>query len=295
MSEGFGPRELLECYARGVFPMSDARDDPGLFLVDPDWRGVIPLDRFHVSSRLARTVRSDVFEVRVDTVFSEVVALCAQSAADRRDTWINAPIERLYSELHEAGFAHSVECWREGTLVGGLYGVSLQGAFFGESMFSRARDASKVALVHLVARLIAGGYRLLDAQFMTDHLAQFGAEEISRREYRRRLREALVRGADFYAIGSSAAAAGGGAGGATGVGAGAGTVGGGVGALGAGVVAGRAGGGAAGPAAAAGAGAAAVGAEPAAGAAAATGRVAGATGAVAVAGRTALQVISQAS
>jgi leucyl/phenylalanyl-tRNA--protein transferase len=183
----FGVQDLLDCYARGVFPMADARDDDRVFLVDPDRRGVFPLNRFHVSKRLARTVRQDVFEVRVDTAFPEVVALCAEAAEDRAETWINRPIEQLYGELFRIGHAHSVETWLDGRLVGGLYGVSLAGAFFGESMFSRATDASKVALVHLIARLVAGGFTLLDAQFMTGHLAQFGAEEITRREYHRRL------------------------------------------------------------------------------------------------------------
>jgi leucyl/phenylalanyl-tRNA--protein transferase len=163
---------------------------------------VIPLDGFHLSRRLARTVRADRFEVRADTAFHEVVLACAASGPGRTETWINRPIERLYVGLHERGYAHSVECWDGGELVGGLYGVSLRGAFFGESMFSRRRDASKVALVHLVARLIAGGYRLLDAQFMTEHLAQFGAEEIVRAEYHRRLDRALDCAGDFYAIGS---------------------------------------------------------------------------------------------
>lgn len=211
----FGARELLNCYATGVFPMADSREDERLFLIDPEQRGVLPLDGFHVSRRLARTVRSGLYEVRTDTAFAEVVAACAAPREGHEDTWINAGIERLYGELHAMGFAHSVECWKDGALAGGLYGVSLKGAFFGESMFSRARDASKVALVHLVARLIAGGYRLLDTQFLTEHLGQFGACEISRREYRRRLKRALAVEADFQAFG-----AGGSAGGATGAGAG---------------------------------------------------------------------------
>lgn len=199
MSGRFGPRELLDCYARGVFPMADARDDDKVFLIDPERRGVIPLNDFRISRRLARTVRGDPFEIRIDTAFSEVVALCAQATPERAETWINGPIERLYGELHAQGHAHSVECWREGRLVGGLYGVSLQAAFFGESMFSRETDASKVALVHLVARLIADGFELLDAQFMTDHLRQFGAEELSRTDYKRRLSKALQREAGFGA------------------------------------------------------------------------------------------------
>ena len=187
----FGPAELLNCYARGVFPMADARDDDAVFLIDPERRGVIPLADFHLSKRLARTVRRDPFEVRIDTAFSEVVAACATSKPGRVETWINGPIESLYAELFAIGHAHSVECWLGEEMVGGLYGVSLEGAFFGESMFSTRTDASKVALVHLVARLIAGGFVLLDAQFMTEHLAQFGTEEISRAAYRRRLGKAL--------------------------------------------------------------------------------------------------------
>jgi leucyl/phenylalanyl-tRNA--protein transferase len=193
----FGARELLACYARGVFPMADAREDEKVFLIDPQHRGVLPLDRFHVPRRLARTVRGDPFEIRIDTAFAQVVALCAEAAPDRHETWINIPIESLYGELHALGHAHSVECWRAGRLAGGLYGVALQGAFFGESMFSRETDASKVALVHLVARLIAGGFALLDAQFMTEHLSQFGAQEIPRREYHQRLTRALAVSADF--------------------------------------------------------------------------------------------------
>jgi leucyl/phenylalanyl-tRNA--protein transferase len=203
----FDARDLLSCYARGVFPMADARDDDRVFLIDPERRGVLPLERFHVARRLARTVRADPFEIRIDTAFQPVVEACAASGPGRTETWINRPIEDLYVRLQELGFAHSVECWQAGELVGGLYGVSLQGAFFGESMFSRRRDASKVALVHLVARLIAGGYRLLDAQFMTAHLEQFGAEEISRLDYHRRLALALSAQGDFQRAGAPAGAA----------------------------------------------------------------------------------------
>lgn len=195
--ETFGPRELLACYARGVFPMADAREDDRVFLVDPEHRGVLPLERFHVPRRLARTVRQEPFDLRIDTAFAKVVAHCAAPAPDRPETWINPAIQHLYGQLFEAGFAHSVECWRDGRLMGGLYGVALGGAFFGESMFSRATDASKVALVHLVARLKLCGYSLLDTQFITDHLARFGAEEISRAEYRRRLDAALATPARF--------------------------------------------------------------------------------------------------
>jgi leucyl/phenylalanyl-tRNA--protein transferase len=212
--ERFSARDLLACYARGVFPMADARDDARVFLIDPERRGVIPLDRFHVPARLARTVKRDPFEVRTDTAFHEVVLACATPGPGRAETWINRPIERLYLKLHEMGFAHSVECWRGGALAGGLYGVALKGAFFGESMFSRARDASKVALVHLVARLKAGGFQLLDAQFMTEHLAQFGAEEIGRADYLRRLERALAVEAEFQRAGAGLGGGAGGAGGA---------------------------------------------------------------------------------
>ena len=194
----FSPRDLLDCYRRGVFPMAQSRDDPTLFLVDPDERGIIPLEGFHVPRKLAKVVRQDVFDVRVDTAFLRVMEGCATPAPGRTGTWINDNILNLYGALHRAGHAHSVECWKDGELVGGLYGVSLESAFFGESMFSFERDASKVALVHLVARLIAGGYRLLDTQFITPHLAQFGALEIDRSDFHLRLSDALNQRADFY-------------------------------------------------------------------------------------------------
>ena len=194
----FDSDALLTCYSRGVFPMAESRHDERLYLVDPDDRGVIPLDGFHVPRRLARTVRSDVYTVRIDTAFDAVLEACAEARPGRSETWINAPIQHLYAELHERGAAHSVEAWAGGELVGGLYGVSLGAAFFGESMFSDARDASKVALVHLVARLRLGGYRLLDAQFVTGHLTQFGAVEISRDAYQRRLAMAVGREGEFH-------------------------------------------------------------------------------------------------
>jgi len=200
LSRSFTWRDLVDCYGQGIFPMADSRDDARIFLVDPEWRGVLPLEALHVPRRLARTVRADAFQVRVDTAFPAVVKACAAARAGREDTWINAPIEALYGELFSEGLAHSVECWRDGALVGGLYGVALGGAFFGESMFSDARDASKVALVHLAARLRVGGYRLLDAQFITEHLTQFGAEEVPRVEYLRRLAFALEGVADFTAL-----------------------------------------------------------------------------------------------
>jgi len=196
-SDVFGPEALLACYARGVFPMAEARDDPRVFLVEPDQRGVIPLHRFHIPSRLRRTVRGEPFQVRVNTAFAAVLDACAAPAPGREDTWINAPIRRLYIELHQRGFAHSIECWRDETLVGGLYGVTLGGAFFGESMFSRSTDASKVALVHLVARLRKGGWRLLDAQFLTEHL---GAVETRQEAYLRMLPWALQATPDDAAL-----------------------------------------------------------------------------------------------
>lgn len=172
--------------------MAESRDDPRIFIVEPDQRGVIPLDQFHIPSRLRRTVRSEPFEIRIDTAFEAVLDGCAQAQGpDRQDTWINAPIRRLYGVLFDEGYVHSIECWRQDRLVGGLYGVTLGGAFFGESMFSRERDASKVALVHLVARLRMGGWTLLDAQFLTDHLSQFGAVETPQAAYLRRLKPAL--------------------------------------------------------------------------------------------------------
>ena len=190
--------DLIASYRAGVFPMSEGRDDPDLHLVDPHFRGVFPLEGFKVPRRLARTVRHDPYEVRVDTVFAQTVQACAAPTPDRPDTWINPAIETLYAELFARGVAHSVECWLGERLVGGLYGVALDGAFFGESMFSRATDASKIALVHLVARLKAGGYRLLDTQFQTPHLETLGAVEITRAEYRRRLADALAVQGDFY-------------------------------------------------------------------------------------------------
>jgi leucyl/phenylalanyl-tRNA--protein transferase len=192
------PELLLAAYSQGVFPMAERRDDPELFWVSPDMRGIIPLKRFHIPRRLARTVRSDRFEVRLDTAFTEVMLACAAPAPGREDTWINDEIVDAYSALHARRHAHSVECWRDGRLVGGLYGVSLGAAFFGESMFMRERDASKVALVHLVAHLVNGGFRLLDAQFLTSHLASFGAVSIPRDDYLVRLADAIARKADFY-------------------------------------------------------------------------------------------------
>lgn len=191
------PDLLLRAYTIGLFPMAETADDPELFWVDPERRGIIPLDAFHVPGSLKKTVRRDMFVVEADRDFVGVLEGCAELSAKRRATWINSEIVRLYGELHRRGFAHSVECRRDGRLVGGLYGVALGGAFFGESMFSRDPDASKVALVHLVVRLIRGGFTLLDTQFVTPHLARFGAIEITRAAYRRQLAKALEVQAHF--------------------------------------------------------------------------------------------------
>lgn len=203
----FTADHLIACYRRGVFPMADARDDDRIFLIDPEHRGVLPLDAFHVPRRLARTVRSDLYEVRVDTAFDAVVAACAEAKPNRPDTWINHPIERLYGDLFRRGQAHSVECWLDGRLVGGLYGVSLGGAFFGESMFHTVTDASKVALAYLIARLRKGGYVLLDTQFVTPHLAQFGAVSVRRGRYRKMLADALSHHGNFHALAEEASPA----------------------------------------------------------------------------------------
>jgi leucyl/phenylalanyl-tRNA--protein transferase len=194
---GFSADDLIACYRRGVFPMADARHDERLFLVDPARRGVLPLDAFHVSRRLARTIRQGRFEVRVDTAFEAVIEACAAPRPGRTETWINAVIQDLCVQLHRRGEAHSVEAWREGRLAGGLYGVALGAAFFGESMFSAERDASKVTLAALVERLRAGGYTLLDAQFLTGHLQGFGGLEIPRADYHRLLARALESEARF--------------------------------------------------------------------------------------------------
>ncbi|WP_342362715.1 leucyl/phenylalanyl-tRNA--protein transferase [Terrarubrum flagellatum] len=186
------PDILLRAYAAGVFPMAESADDPGLYWVEPKARGIIPLDGLIVSRSLAKAVKQDRFRIRVDHDFDAVITACAEAKSDRPNTWINARIRQLYRALFDQGNAHTIECWRDDALVGGLYGVSLGGVFFGESMFHRASDASKVALVHLVARLRRGCYRLLDAQFITDHLASLGAVEISRARYKRLLAEAVV-------------------------------------------------------------------------------------------------------
>ncbi len=182
---------VLRAYRHGMFPMAEGRAGEKLFWLDPIKRGVLPLDGFHLPRRLLRSILADGFTVTADRNFAGTIAGCATPVPDRTDTWINPQIERLFIELFRMGHAHSVETWQDGTLVGGLYGVALGGAFFGESMFSFARDASKIALVHLVARLRMGGFRLLDTQFVTEHLAQFGAEEIPRELYKQLLADAV--------------------------------------------------------------------------------------------------------
>ncbi|MGH6888702.1 MAG: leucyl/phenylalanyl-tRNA--protein transferase [Rhizomicrobium sp.] len=188
---------LLRAYTRGVFPMAAGRNEREIRFYSPNERGVLPLDRFRISRRLARTVRSDRFQIRINSAFTAVVQACAAPGPQRTETWINDEIINIYTTLHWNGYAHSVECWREGRLEGGLYGVAIGAAFFGESMFSRERDASKVALVHLVARLRRGGFVLLDTQFITPHLAHFGAAAIPRARYMDLLAQAVARPADF--------------------------------------------------------------------------------------------------
>jgi leucyl/phenylalanyl-tRNA--protein transferase len=194
------PEVLLKAYACGIFPMAESADDPALYWIEPDMRGIIPLDGFHLPARLERTVRTTPFTVWVDRDFDAVIDGCAEEKPDRARTWINERIRKIYRSLFEHGHCHSVEVYDGDTLVGGLYGVSLGRAFFGESMFHRARDASKIALVHLIARLIAGGFRLLDTQYVTDHLKTFGAVEVQKRRYHRLLQEALMGEADFAAL-----------------------------------------------------------------------------------------------
>ncbi len=191
---------LLKAYACGIFPMAESADSPELHWIDPEHRGALPLDGVRVSRRLARTIRQGRFDVRVDQAFEAVIDGCAASRAGRTSTWINDRIRALYGELFASGHCHTVEVYRDERLVGGLYGVGLQGAFFGESMFSTETDASKVALIYLCARLLEGGFRLLDTQFITEHLAQFGAQEISRATFHQRLTEALQATANFAAL-----------------------------------------------------------------------------------------------
>lgn len=185
------PEILLRAYSIGLFPMAEAADDPEIFWVDPEMRGILPLDTFHVSKSLAKAIRKAPFDIRFDTAFAEVVALCAEAADDRPTTWINATIRELYSQLHALGHAHSVEAWEGDELVGGLYGVTLGSAFFGESMFSRRTNASKIPLVHLVERLKQKGFTLLDTQFTTEHLKTFGAIDVPKDDYLVLLRQAV--------------------------------------------------------------------------------------------------------
>jgi len=194
------PQVLLKAYACGIFPMAESADDPALYWIEPQQRGILPLDRVHVPRRLARTVRQGIYEIRVDSDFDAVISGCAASRPGRRTTWINPKIRGLYRDLFDTGYCHTVEAWHGDRLVGGLYGVALNGAFFGESMFSAGRDASKVALTYLCARLIRGGFSLLDTQFVTDHLKQFGAIEVDRPEFHMRLERALAHSADFSSM-----------------------------------------------------------------------------------------------
>ena len=201
------PELLLSAYMQGIFPMAESAESDDVFWVDPDERGIFPLDQFHVPKKLAKKIRTEPFKVRINMAFRDVMLKCAEPTdnVDRKNTWINKTILTCYNELHEMGYAHSVECWQNDELVGGLYGVSLNGAFCGESMFHTVTDASKIALVYLVARLKVGGYSLLDTQFVTDHLSQFGAIEIPRKEYRSRLKDALaIEDSDFYSMSEEA-------------------------------------------------------------------------------------------
>lgn len=193
------PQILLRAYAAGLFPMAESAEDPSLFWLDPEKRGVFPLRAMRISQSLAKTVRSDRFEIVVDRDFAAVVEACAAPDAGRPQTWINGTIRQLFGELFTLGHVHTVEAYQEGELVGGLYGASLGGAFFGESMFHHRRDASKVCLVHLAGRLVAGGYSLLDTQFITPHLESLGAVEIPRGTYRKLLAAALAQQGDFFA------------------------------------------------------------------------------------------------
>lgn len=198
--EDIAVRELLSAYAHGVFPMAASATTPELYLQDPEWRGIIPLNRVELPRRLARTVRQQPYDIRINTDFDAVIDGCAEETPERGSTWINREIRQLYGLLHERGYCHTIEAWQGRELVGGLYGVTLKGAYFGESMFSRARDASKIALIYLCARLIAGGFRLLDTQFTTPHLAQFGTIEIMRRDFQVLLQDALEAPADYMSL-----------------------------------------------------------------------------------------------
>ena len=200
------PEILLEAYAAGIFPMAKSEDDPELFWVFPDHRGILPLNRFHVPKRLMRTIRAERFTIKIDTSFEQVIKACAAQRTDRPTTWINQPILDLYTQLYKMGHCHSIEAWYDGELAGGLYGISLGSAFFGESMFTYKTDASKITLVYLVARLIHGNFNLLDTQFVTDHLKRFGTIEIVREDYLFRLAQALETQGDFYSLAVDAGA-----------------------------------------------------------------------------------------
>jgi leucyl/phenylalanyl-tRNA--protein transferase len=192
------PQILLKAYAAGIFPMAESAEDNALYWVEPEERGIFPLDGLHISHSLRKRIRKCRFDIRIDTAFQDVISACAEKKPDRRTTWINQRIKSLYGQLFKMGCCHSIECWRGQELVGGLYGVRIGGAFFGESMFSRETDASKVALVHLVARLRAGGFHLLDAQFTTPHLESLGARSISRADYHLLLERAIDQDGEFF-------------------------------------------------------------------------------------------------
>ena len=197
------PQVLLKAYSCGIFPMAESAEDPALYWIEPQHRGLLPLNKVHVPARLARTIRTTAMDVRIDTDFTGVIEGCASSRPGRNSTWINSRIRSLYQDLFDMGHCHTVEVWSGEKLVGGLYGVALGGAFFGESMFSYQRDASKIALVHLAARLVFGGFRLLDTQFVTDHLRQFGTIEVGREEFHSLLDASLQVRGDFLALGKS--------------------------------------------------------------------------------------------
>ena len=192
------PQILLKAYSAGIFPMAESAEDNALYWIEPEERGVIPLDGLKVSRSLRKAVRRGRFEVRIDKAFTQTLDACAEKTPERKSTWINARIRALYLQLHRMGCCHSIECWRDGELVGGLYGVRIGAAFFGESMFSREANASKVALVHLVARLNAGGFRLLDAQFVNPHLESLGAVAVPKIAYHKLLEPALEADAEFF-------------------------------------------------------------------------------------------------
>lgn len=192
------PELLIKAYTVGIFPMSEGANDPSIFWVQPDMRGVLPLDKFHLPRSLKKLMRKNPFKIKVDTAFADVIRLCAEEAPDRDTTWINDKIMNAYLGLHDLGHAHSVECWQDGELVGGLYGVKIGAAFFGESMFSRKTNASKIALTHLVHRMRIGGFSLLDTQFTTPHLERFGVVEVSKENYELLLEPAVGQHANFF-------------------------------------------------------------------------------------------------